>query len=77
MLITSYHSIKRIFIIKILTKLAFKIIVMLFYRFRYLIEEMKAQPNEIILIGFSMGTAVAIHLASHEKVPSTFHTIIL
>lgn len=30
---------------------------------------MKAQPNEVILIGFSMGTAVAIHLASREKVP--------
>lgn len=29
---------------------------------------MKAQPNEIILIGFSMGTAVAIHPASREKV---------
>ncbi|CAG9537192.1 unnamed protein product [Cercopithifilaria johnstoni] len=36
--------------------------------YQYLIEEMKAQPNEIILIGFSMGTAVAIHLASLEKV---------
>lgn len=30
---------------------------------------MNAEPNEIILIGFSMGTAVAIHLASCEKVP--------
>uniref|UniRef100_A0AAF5Q424 AB hydrolase-1 domain-containing protein n=1 Tax=Wuchereria bancrofti TaxID=6293 RepID=A0AAF5Q424_WUCBA len=37
--------------------------------YHYLIEEMRAQPNEIILIGFSMGTAVAIHLASREKVP--------
>ncbi|KAL3994446.1 Alpha/beta hydrolase family protein [Acanthocheilonema viteae] len=36
--------------------------------YQYLTEEMKAKPNEIILIGFSMGTAVAIHLASHEKV---------
>ncbi|EJW82464.1 hypothetical protein WUBG_06627, partial [Wuchereria bancrofti] len=36
--------------------------------YHYLIEEMRAQPNEIILIGFSMGTAVAIHLASREKV---------
>uniref|UniRef100_A0A915PP01 AB hydrolase-1 domain-containing protein n=1 Tax=Setaria digitata TaxID=48799 RepID=A0A915PP01_9BILA len=36
--------------------------------YQYLIEEMKAQPNEIILIGFSMGTAVAIHLASLKKV---------
>uniref|UniRef100_A0A8R1XLD0 Hydrolase_4 domain-containing protein n=1 Tax=Onchocerca volvulus TaxID=6282 RepID=A0A8R1XLD0_ONCVO len=36
--------------------------------YQYLIKEMKAQPNEIILIGFSMGTAVAIHLASREKV---------
>ncbi|VDK75672.1 unnamed protein product [Litomosoides sigmodontis] len=43
----------------------------------YLIEEMKAQPNEIILIGFSMGTAVAIHLASREKVSLRFYTTIL
>ncbi|KAM3719409.1 Alpha/beta hydrolase domain-containing protein 17A [Dirofilaria immitis] len=36
--------------------------------YQYLIKEMKAQPNEIVLIGFSMGTAVAIHLASRKKV---------
>lgn len=35
---------------------------------RYLIKELKAQPNEIILVGFSMGTAAAIHLAACEKV---------
>ncbi|EFO25370.1 hypothetical protein LOAG_03118 [Loa loa] len=36
--------------------------------YQYLIKEMRTQPNEVILIGFSMGTAVAIHLASREKV---------
>uniref|UniRef100_A0A0R3RX91 Hydrolase_4 domain-containing protein n=1 Tax=Elaeophora elaphi TaxID=1147741 RepID=A0A0R3RX91_9BILA len=37
--------------------------------YQYLIEKIKAKPDEIILIGFSMGTAVAIHLASREKTP--------
>ncbi|VDN05034.1 unnamed protein product [Thelazia callipaeda] len=36
--------------------------------YKYLIEELRAHPDEIVLLGFSMGTAVAINLASSHKV---------
>lgn len=36
--------------------------------YQYLIKELKTGPDDIILIGFSMGTAATIYLASHEKV---------
>uniref|UniRef100_A0A914ERE2 Serine hydrolase FSH domain-containing protein n=1 Tax=Acrobeloides nanus TaxID=290746 RepID=A0A914ERE2_9BILA len=35
--------------------------------FKYVTNELNYQPQEVILMGFSMGTAMSIHMASIEK----------